>query len=423
MQSYIRCEVYAPAWMQDFACLGGACPRTCCRGWNIPLDEKHFAMYKEISDPELRPAVGSVIRSIHKKHNGRSSDEIFLMVANAPEGICPLLDKKGLCRLQEQYGAYMLCDTCYFYPRLFWKVNEEHFASACLSCPAVLEKALLQRDPLTFVRFECEIDPRIDWLDTSFVCDEAAKRLLELRRELIDNIIRILQDRRHNPATRTLMVISMLNRILAFGAERSQIITADFLQEQCEAVMSGQWEELAPGAFGGREATLLAALKDTFDWGMENAAKPFVDIQDGFSAMLTGGCDPLQIMAENYRSARDQIYLPFIEQHAYLLENFLVNYAFSDLFKQFSMYHDENTTLTDIIRFETGHLTAVYTLIRFVLIKNCLVRGEMTEKSFLESIYEADNSWLHYPEFIKMSVQRMTDLTENTEVIPFLLSC
>ena len=34
-----------PAFYRDFRCLGGACPLTCCRDWDIVVDKESLADY------------------------------------------------------------------------------------------------------------------------------------------------------------------------------------------------------------------------------------------------------------------------------------------------------------------------------------------------------------------------------------------
>ena len=38
-----------PSFYKDFKCIAGACPDSCCQGWEVDADEKSLKYYKTIS--------------------------------------------------------------------------------------------------------------------------------------------------------------------------------------------------------------------------------------------------------------------------------------------------------------------------------------------------------------------------------------
>ena len=129
------------------------------------------------------------------RFSGNAGVQYRLQLLNAPDRRCPILNENGECRLQKKYGPYILCDTCYFHPRTFSQINEEISLSACLSCPECARLAILHREPTAFSRFETEIDPNTEWLETSLIPDAGAQLLMENRSHLITALCEILQDR------------------------------------------------------------------------------------------------------------------------------------------------------------------------------------------------------------------------------------
>ena len=37
-------EITRPDYYKDFSCIAGACPDTCCAGWQIMIDEKRYTV-------------------------------------------------------------------------------------------------------------------------------------------------------------------------------------------------------------------------------------------------------------------------------------------------------------------------------------------------------------------------------------------
>lgn len=89
-----------------FNCIAAACPDSCCRLWDVEVDEDSAAFYEG-----LEGTLGQVLR----KNLTRSDDGIYFTVA---DGRCPMWRDDGLCRIQAELGEAALCDTCRTFPRL-----------------------------------------------------------------------------------------------------------------------------------------------------------------------------------------------------------------------------------------------------------------------------------------------------------------
>ena len=205
MEHYDRRLVTAPDWMKNFCCIAGDCPETCCQKWNIDVDPVHAECYTHLGDPDLQDILQRLLHKIRVRRPGKKEAETqyLLRLLKEEDSRCPLLNDRGECRLQKKYGAYILCDTCYFHPRTFFQINEETSLSACLSCPECARLAILHREPTVFSRFETEIDPNTEWLETSLIPDAGARLLMENRSHLITALCEILQNR-ELPFTRRL---------------------------------------------------------------------------------------------------------------------------------------------------------------------------------------------------------------------------
>ena len=43
-------EITRPDYYKEFSCIAGACPDTCCAGWQIVIDDKSLKKYNWMKD-------------------------------------------------------------------------------------------------------------------------------------------------------------------------------------------------------------------------------------------------------------------------------------------------------------------------------------------------------------------------------------
>ncbi len=105
----------------EFHCIADRCPKSCCEGWQIIIDEESLNRYALVSGPfseQLRTGI-DYRESCFLQHAGR----------------CSMLSETGLCKLQIALGEVYLCDTCRKYPRHEEKFFNLREYSLSLSCP------------------------------------------------------------------------------------------------------------------------------------------------------------------------------------------------------------------------------------------------------------------------------------------------
>ena len=127
----------APRYNRIFRCLGGACPDTCCRDWEIVLDEGALADYQN-APPELREQLA---RSLRRGEDGE------VCFALREDGLCALLTPEGLCAIQRDWGEEHLCAHCSAYPRFTEEYGCLTETALAVSCP---EAARLLLEAETF---------------------------------------------------------------------------------------------------------------------------------------------------------------------------------------------------------------------------------------------------------------------------------
>ena len=126
-----------PDFAEDFACKADRCQHSCCRGWEIDIDEATAAYYASLDGP-----LGEALRAnIDVQADGTHA---FHLTADEH---CPFLRADGLCRLIREIGEEALCEVCTMHPRFFIMSGGVELAGFGLACEKAVE-LLLSADSL-----------------------------------------------------------------------------------------------------------------------------------------------------------------------------------------------------------------------------------------------------------------------------------
>jgi lysine-N-methylase len=158
-------ELCFPEDLDQFHCLASDCPRSCCIGWEVVVDDDTAAYYDTVPGP-----LGGELRASLTWKDG---ERCFVQRGRR----CPFLDRENLCRIHRELGEEHTSAVCRSHPRFLEDYGALREISLSASCPAVAELLLARRDPLEFVRRETgEPDaPWTDeWLPYLLVCRERA---------------------------------------------------------------------------------------------------------------------------------------------------------------------------------------------------------------------------------------------------------
>lgn len=403
MSDYRINQVIAPAWMKEFQCLAGACPNTCCQAWDIEVDARHAGAYQTLDDPELHSRMGFLLQHIHLRqaHAHEAKDVFRLNLLKQPGKRCALLDKDGNCALQVKYGAGILCDTCYFFPRLFWQVGEQFCMSASLSCPQAARLALCDPQPVRFCSFPAETDPEYEWLEPALIGDQACRELLGHRADVIHQMIAILQNRSLKIPARVQAAADFLTK-LSDLARPWEPEALDHLRQSCSQTVeeNAHRDEISP-------EEQIRLFLEAFSWSAREQARPLDASAQLILQLLSGRQKISRVISAHYAEALTESYLPFVRANPHLEENFLVHFVFSESFKQFDTYQNAAISASDVLHFEAELLRRSFILFRVLQCKNCLIYGKINEPLFLRTVCEMDKDYLHYSGWLAASIHRL----------------
>ena len=114
-----------PAYYDSFRCIASACPDSCCKEWDVLVDDASAAYYRS-----LPGQLGDDLRHFLQDEDGCT-------VMTITEGRCPMWRQDGLCRIQAELGEQALCHTCRDFPRLRHDYGDFLELTLELSCPEV----------------------------------------------------------------------------------------------------------------------------------------------------------------------------------------------------------------------------------------------------------------------------------------------
>ena len=112
-----------PAYFDDFRCIASACPDSCCKEWDVLVDDRSAEYYRS-----LPGKLGEDLRCVLHDEDGQT-------VMTIVNGRCPMWRQDGLCRIQAELGEQALCHTCRSFPRLRHDYGDLVELALELSCP------------------------------------------------------------------------------------------------------------------------------------------------------------------------------------------------------------------------------------------------------------------------------------------------
>lgn len=181
-------KLIAPDYYSRFRCIAGACRHTCCAGWEIDIDEKTRAAYRDVPGPlgeRLRTAIADEADGAH-----------FRLVEGER---CPFLNSEGLCDLICTLGEESLCQVCADHPRFRNFLSDRTEIGLGLCCEAAAQLILGWKPPVCLVTLEDDDEDDELWEDDAEV--------LAVR----DRLIACAQDRRFPIAERTDRICRLMN--------------------------------------------------------------------------------------------------------------------------------------------------------------------------------------------------------------------
>ena len=220
-------KIRKPAYFDTFRCIAGACPDSCCKEWDVLVDEDSAAFYRALPGD-----LGDRLRNLLKEEDG---DTVMTIIDRR----CPMWRADGLCDIQAALGHDALCKTCREFPRLTHDYGDFIEYGLELSCPEAAR--IILSSPA-------------EWVEEEVPGGEA-----EYDEEAMEVLLRTRDTARALLAQSKLSVPETLAALLLYGYQAQDELDGG---EEMPFDPASALESAAPFAKNGDEALMVAFFKE-----------------------------------------------------------------------------------------------------------------------------------------------------------------
>lgn len=394
-----------PAYLREFRCIGSPCEDNCCIGWDVDFDRKSYRKYAQVKDGELE----KLFRTCVRPNPDAFSDEVdFASVKLRKNKVCPFLNDEHLCKIQMRFGEGYLSNVCATYPRYTNIIDGVYEHSATVSCPEAARLILRNRDGLSFIEGEESArGPMILNYDVN-TRDKSAplrvKHLLELR----EFSISLLQNRKIPLWERILLMGEFYEGLRHDKAVKSKDDIRSRIEEYKKKLEKGNLKPRIASlpADPAGQLALLTEITDSLNVFTEIDSKRYIAFTREFlNGIRPDGTNSIDEVGRRLAQAYREHYEPFIKDHEYLIENYLVNFIFKDLFPASEGNNAFDAYMMLVIR---------YALIKQHLIGIAAYRNGLTEDTVVGFIQAFSKTVEHHKTYLENIAEHMIKKRYNT---------
>lgn len=342
-----------PEYFNKFQCIGGICEDNCCIGWDVEIDRETYKNYEKVEDKMLSALFRE---SIYINEDVYNPEIDYAIVKLRKGNRCPFLNEENFCKIQRQLGEFFLSNVCATYPRIFNEVNGVIECSATVSCPEVAKLLLGNKEKMRFLFKQEPLERMI----VNYSVDTKGEK----RKRMIAGFEQL----------RTLAIDTIQNRDYTLG-HRMDRLKALFKEYEKEKRATQE----PPVDYTKAFAQLHKILKKV-NGEVQLDSKRYVKLSQHISVAVEGNYVNLKKQGEK----RDTF--------SYIVENYLVNYMFQELFP-----------IGQGNRLEEAYevLAVRYILIQYHLSGISLCEGKLTTTKIIEFIQTFSKAVEHHHGYLE----------------------
>lgn len=322
-------KVIIPSYAKGFECIGEACEDSCCIGWDIDLDKKTYRHYSK-KFPEY----------IYRNRDFSDREVDYGRISVYDSHRCPFLDDANLCEVYKTIGEEALSNICYSYPRKFNYFNGRWEMSLYMSCPEAVRKLVSSKDPITFSELESR--------PVKYILSNNVKKDLPWE-DLRGMAIKTVQDRS----------LTIGERVLKLG----------------ESILDEK------GDPGQRTMDFMRYAVESLSLTGDGNSPYFSSVTETLVDLFSRSEDPVPEQIIN------SVLKPFIAEHSHMLEHYLVNSIFQDLFPYSVNGNEADGYIALVLR---------YALLVFYLAGKSLEDNNLVEEDLVAMIQAHDKALSHH---------------------------
>ena len=376
----------------NFECIGNLCEDTCCRDWDIVIDQDTYFKYKRVDKPEFKDIFekGTTRLKCANKNN------YALMNLNEDKE-CMFLDENKLCSVYKMLGPEKMCYTCRIYPRILINIYDTVEKTLTLSCPEACRKILFRENPIEFnLR---EFDNKNNFNVTKIFAENNKDCFSkEVFFGLQSFAIGLLQNRYY----------SLEDRLLTLGMFIEDITNKS--DNEIFDIIDSYNLKIQNGVFKGISSYINK--EDTLDTEIQYCVNIYLSVVHNFKQtkirdIMAKVEEGLQLsksnefdnFKENYISIKNNYANDIFEKYYYVFENYLVSY----IYKHPLMF------LTRNLMSNYAEMLLYYNMIRFSMIGAIGSLKEETQESDLVLIISTVSRGVEHNETTIKSLKSLVE--------------
>lgn len=383
-----------PMYFEDFKCIGGKCEDSCCIGWNIDIDKVTFKRYFKVQNPEMKRMFQ---KNVQNNERCSSEDINYGIVKLKKDNRCPFLDEENYCVIHSNLGEDYLSNVCTCFPRVTNKIDETYEISLDVACPEAARLILLKEEGIKFVNKEEQIGKHIISAQINTNLKEVQNKPLKYFKEIRDFCIKIIQDRSFTISERLYSLGYFVEELEEEVENNNDIIK--FIESYDVNLFAKAYSDDNFNLLLGNSNMNYIIQIDLFR-KMLKILRVDKDVEsfrfkECTSKMLNGYgfCEEenIQDKSEFYIKAFENYNEKYFNKYSYILENYLVNFIYNNMFPFNEVMSFFDSYMMLIIRFS---------FIRFYLVGLYLYNKEERDKNIVELIQVFSKTIEHHKSYL-----------------------
>ncbi|MGE7331820.1 flagellin lysine-N-methylase [Bacillus thuringiensis] len=297
-----------------FSCIGAQCEDNCCESsWNIFVNQSTYEQYEALD----KESGAHLLEHMEKRSPDNPANQYAQIQFDPKNSSCSFLTNDKWCKIHQEYGFDLLCDTCKYYPRMLKQVDDTYYETGTISCPEMARVILLSKIPF-------EWKPKDE--------DVSEERTMQFysvnqnyRKYMQETIESFLQQSTYSLPQRLQRMGIFINELYAFSDQKmgvsKKIKSAKKIVDSWKAAkVKNQENILFPILFqviSNMEKELVAS---------NNSSRFLTCIQLFKQGMGIKEQDTIVAYIDTYRNNALKYYTPYFSEHEYILENFCYYY-------------------------------------------------------------------------------------------------
>jgi len=406
-------KVRQPDCFERFRCIGAECEDTCCGDWGVLVDKITWEKYHS---PFVQLIGGHSLSSL-VEINPASKSAIDYARFRLVDARCPAFED-GWCGIQKALGEPWLGDICSTYPRVLTVSAGVVERSLHPSCPEAARLILTDPDGMALREFAGDPGPHRP--GAMVVMENAPHDCLNEIRGLAIELIK----ERSRP---------LWQRIASFGFVIEKLACAH--KAGAVTLLEDHLNAFKQGAFDGALNDQKAAPALQIEWVVElivgrissdYTSPRFIECYREFMRGLGWtAASTLEELADRYDTACQNNFLPFIQKHEHLFENYLVNHIFRTFFPYRRKMPDQPGVIDsspEAIRDAFLLLAVHYAIVHTVLIgMAALHRDELNSDHAVKLVQSYAKAFLHSSSFDSLALEFLHKKAEGPTRLAALL--